>query len=154
MVQQFYDDERLNIVENFDEVEQPYTCEQWGEFAQENIPMIFTDGTPQWDFFLWDIFNLDCSSGTIIIDHKMRIRNVLDYFPSTSVIDIINGLLIELELSIADINGDDLINILDIVNLANLILFQDDIIELGDVNQDEIVNILDIIFIVNIILED
>ncbi|SVD14628.1 uncharacterized protein METZ01_LOCUS367482, partial [marine metagenome] len=43
------------------------------------------------------------------------------------------------------------INILDIIELANIIL-NDDSNEFGDVNNDGIINILDIITIVNIIL--
>ena len=153
MVQEYSADNRVLIVENFDEVEQPYTCEQWGAFAEENLPMIFTDGTPAWDFFLWDMFSLDCSAGTIVIDHNMRIRHVLDYFPS----DILNSviipeLMVELEASRPDINGDGLINILDIISLANIILY-DGLNELGDVNQDGQINILDIMVVVNIILE-
>ena len=153
MVQEYSSDNRILIIENFDEVEQPYTCEQWGAFAEENLPMIFTDGTPAWDFFLWDMFSLDCSAGTIVIDHNMRIRHVLDYFPS----DILNSviipeLIVELEASRPDINGDGLINILDIISLANIILY-DGLNELGDVNQDGQINILDIMVVVNIILE-
>ena len=153
MVQEYSDDNRMLIVENFDEFEQPYTCEQWGAFAEENLPIIFTDGTPAWDFFLWDMFSLDCSAGTIVIDHNMRIRHVLDYFPSEHLNDIvIPELLVELEDSRSDINGDGLINILDIISLANIIL-SDNLNELGDVNQDYEVNILDIMVIVNFILE-
>ena len=70
---------------NLDDLGQPYSCEQWGDFAEENLPMIFTDGTPSGDFFLWDVFNLNCSAGTIVIDHNMRIRHVLDYFPSENL---------------------------------------------------------------------
>ncbi len=151
MVQEYSDDNRILIVENFDEVEQPYTCEQWGAFAEENLPMIFTDGTPAWDFFLWDMFSLDCSAGTIVIDHNMRIRHVLDYFPSDSLSIIISTLLVELEDSRHDINGDGQINILDIISLANIILY-DNLNELGDINQDGAINILDIMTIVNLIL--
>ena len=152
MVQEYSDDNRILILENFDEVEQPYTCEQWGAFAEENLPMIFTDGTPAWDFFLWDLFSLNCSAGTIVIDHNMRIRHVLDYFPSDTLNSvIIPELLVELEESISDINGDGLINILDIISLANLILY-DSMNEFGDVNQDGQINILDIMVVVNIIL--
>ena len=152
MVQEYGDDNRMLIVENFDEIEQPYTCEQWGTFAEENLPMIFTDGTPAWDFFLWDMFSLNCSAGTIVIDHNMRIRHVLDYFPSDTLTSvIIPELLVELEESISDINGDGLINILDIISLANLILY-DSLNEFGDVNQDGQINILDIMVVVNIIL--
>ena len=151
MVQEYSADNRVLIVENFDEVEQPYTCEQWGAFAEENLPMIFTDGTPAWDFFLWDLFSLNCSAGTIVIDHNMRIRHVLDYFPSDSLSIIISTLLVELEDSRHDINGDGQINILDIISLANIILY-DNLNELGDLNQDGEANILDIMAIVNLIL--
>jgi len=153
MVQEYSDDNRILILENFDEVEQPYTCEQWGAFAEENLPMIFTDGTPAWDFFLWDLFSLNCSAGTIVIDHNMRIRHVLDYFPSDTLNSvIIPELLVELEESISDINGDGLINILDIISLVNLILYNS-LNEFGDVNQDGQINILDIMVVVNIILD-
>ena len=152
MVQEYSDDNRILILENFDEVEQPYTCEQWGAFAEENLPMIFTDGTPAWDFFLWDLFSLNCSAGTIVIDHNMRIRHVLDYFPADSLnSSILPALLVELEDSRLDINGDGLINILDIISLANIILY-DGLNDLGDVNRDGEINILDIMSIVNLIL--
>ena len=152
MVQEYGDDNRMLIVENFDEIEQPYTCEQWGTFAEENLPMIFTDGTPAWDFLLWDMFNLACSAGTIVIDHNMRIRHVLDYFPSDTLNNIIiPELLAELEESRHDINEDGLIDILDIISLANIILY-DGLNDLGDVNQDGEINILDIMAIVNLIL--
>ena len=153
MVNEYSDDNRIRIVENFDEVEQPYTCEAWGAFAEENLPMIFTDGTPAGDFFLWDLFSLNCSAGTIVNDHNMRIRHVLDYFPSDTLNSVIlPELLVELEESISDINGDGLINILDIICLANLILY-DSLNEFGDVNQDGQINILDIMVVVNIILD-
>ena len=152
MVNEYSDDDRILIVENFDEIQQPYSCEQWGDFAEENLPMIFTDGTPAWDFLLWDIFSLDCSAGTIVIDHNMRIRYVLDYFPSDYLNSIIiPELLVELEDSRHDINRDGQINILDIISLANIILY-DNLNELGDINQDGAINILDIMTIVNLIL--
>ena len=152
MVNEYSDDDRILIVENFDEIQQPYSCEQWGDFAEENLPMIFTDGTPSGDFFLWDVFNLNCSAGTIVIDHNMRIRHVLDYFPSDYLNSIIiPELLVELEDSRHDINRDGQINILDIISLANIILY-DNLNELGDINQDGEANILDIMAIVNLIL--
>ena len=103
-------------------------------------------------FFFWDLFSLNCSAGTIVIDHNMRIRYVLDYFPSENLNDnLIPELLVELEDSRSDINVDGQINILDIISLANIIL-SDQVNELGDVNQDYEVNILDILVIVNLIL--
>ena len=61
------------------------------------------------------------------------------------------GELCSWNVSTADINFDGYINILDIIELANIIL-NDDSNLFGDVNNDGIINILDIITIVNIIL--
>ena len=50
-----------------------------------------------------------------------------------------------------DINGDGILNILDLVSLVNLILsgnFEDS----GDVNGDEALNILDVVLLANLIL--
>ena len=52
---------------------------------------------------------------------------------------------------VGDINGDGIVNILDIVNAVNIVLsgnYQDEV----DLNGDGLNNILDIILIVNIIL--
>ena len=51
-----------------------------------------------------------------------------------------------------DMNGDGILNILDIVVLANLILSGDDSNPAGDLNQDATYNILDIVILVNLIL--
>ncbi len=50
-----------------------------------------------------------------------------------------------------DVNGDGTVNILDIVQLANMIL-SDDYQELADLNGDGNLNILDVVALVNIIL--
>ena len=51
-----------------------------------------------------------------------------------------------------DTNGDDLINVLDIVLLVNIVLGQSDSTSGSDVNGDGIINILDIVALVNIVL--
>ena len=51
-----------------------------------------------------------------------------------------------------DVNGDGILNILDLVSLANLIL-NDQYIASGDINQDSQLDILDIVNLVNLILE-
>jgi len=50
-----------------------------------------------------------------------------------------------------DVNSDEVVNILDIVQLANMIL-SGNYAENADLNNDGEVNILDIVAIVNIIL--
>ena len=52
---------------------------------------------------------------------------------------------------VGDINGDGILNILDIVSLVNLVLLGD-YDQAGDMNLDGIINILDIVFLVNVIL--
>ena len=50
-----------------------------------------------------------------------------------------------------DINGDGILNILDLVSLVNLVL-SDEVIDTGDLNEDGILNILDIVLLANLIL--
>ena len=56
-----------------------------------------------------------------------------------------NGLL-------GDVNGDGVLNVLDVVTLVNIILNNDDYILEGDMNQDGALDVLDIVTLVNIIL--
>ena len=55
--------------------------------------------------------------------------------------------------NLGDVNGDDIINVLDIIQVVNLILINE-YEENGDLNQDEVINVLDVIQIVNIILNN
>jgi hypothetical protein len=57
-----------------------------------------------------------------------------------------------MDLTLGDLNGDGILNILDIVILANLILSGYDSNPAGDLNQDGDYNILDIVILVNLIL--
>jgi len=53
---------------------------------------------------------------------------------------------------LGDVNGDAIVNILDIVTTINLILSGNEYLSSADLNSDGIVNILDIVTLVNIIL--
>ena len=53
---------------------------------------------------------------------------------------------------LGDINGDGILNILDLVSLVNLIL-SNEYIDIGDLNADDILNVLDIVLMVNLILD-
>ena len=53
---------------------------------------------------------------------------------------------------VGNINGDNSINILDVVLLANLILDEDNSNDCADINDDDNINILDIVQLTNIIL--
>lgn len=52
-----------------------------------------------------------------------------------------------------DLNGDDIINVLDIITLVNMVVAGDPYDSEADLNSDGIINILDIITLVNIVLE-
>ena len=56
------------------------------------------------------------------------------------------------EVNPGDINGDDTINILDVVLLVNMILDSTDFSSTADLNGDNVVNILDVVLLVNLIL--
>ena len=59
-------------------------------------------------------------------------------------------------LLLGDVNGDDTLNVLDIVQIVNYVLgtieFSDSQILSADVNGDSLVNVLDIVTLVNMIL--
>jgi len=57
-----------------------------------------------------------------------------------------------MDFILGDMNEDGILNILDIVILANLIISGDDSNPAGDLNQDGSQNILDIVTLVNLIL--
>ena len=123
----------------------PYSCVEWGDIGQEGIPLIAeTNG----QFYNW--FSIGNYYGVIIVlDHNMVFR----YYGSNAnqVINIVNQILIEISL-IGDINGDNTINIQDIIIVINIILGELPIQDSADLNQDGFVNILDILQLVTLIL--
>ena len=58
----------------------------------------------------------------------------------------------EEEEIVGDLNGDGLINIVDIVSLVNIILYIGEYNSTGDVNEDGTLNVVDIVIMVNWIL--
>ena len=51
-----------------------------------------------------------------------------------------------------DVNGDEMLNVLDVVIIANMIL-ADDFNTIADMNKDGTLNVLDLVILVNIILD-
>ena len=51
-----------------------------------------------------------------------------------------------------DINGDAVLNVLDVVLMVNMALNLDDQNDCADINSDDIINILDIVLLINLIL--
>ena len=67
------------------------------------------------------------------------------------------ALLIELISSgggmLGDVNGDSIVNVLDIIQIVNIAIGSQEFDESADVNDDGVVNVLDVVQVVNIILE-
>ena len=57
----------------------------------------------------------------------------------------------EIDFELGDINNDFIINVLDVIEVANLIQ-NNSYNQFADINNDQIINILDAILIINIIL--
>ena len=55
---------------------------------------------------------------------------------------------------LGDLNGDSLINVVDIVQLVNIALGLSPEITAADINEDGIINVLDVIQLVNIVLDN
>ena len=53
---------------------------------------------------------------------------------------------------LGDLNGDGIINVLDIVTMVNIVLNGGDYNPLADLNFDNIINVLDIVLLINLIL--
>ena len=137
----------VRIITNLDDIGQPYSCTQWGDLGQENLPVIIQPNT-QYQIHSW--FSLSGYFGNIVIlDPNMVYR----YYGSDidEIYNIINQILEEEDWIIGDIDFNHIINVQDIVLLVNFILDSSYGFS-ADVNNDQIVNIQDIIVIINIIL--
>ena len=128
---------------------------------------ISNDGGSQWTNFV----NISSStsawtkaefflSGIINMTSQMQFKFVAEDSGEGSLVEAaIDDFLIELISApepslLGDLNGDETINILDIVILVNMVLdVEEPDYYNGDVNGDGVLNILDIIQVINIALE-
>ena len=133
---------------------QPYSCESWGDFGAEGIPLVFYGDT-----FTTQFVDLGFPL-YVILDHTMTIR-YRDMFPSTWILNNkINQYLSMLPPTIGDLNFDGSINIQDVILLVYIalnssagILPTEQELVIGDIYLDGEINIIDIVGLVNIILD-
>ena len=118
-----------------------FTAMQGGAFRLPNGNTLITDcdsahilEVTDEGIIVWEYTDIATSNTVIARSQKYA----LDYFDDSDSL-------------LGDINGDDILNILDLVSLVNLVL-SDDYIVLGDLNEDGILNILDIVLLANLIL--
>ena len=58
----------------------------------------------------------------------------------------------QVQFILGDLNGDGIVNILDVIQTINIILYDGNYNHLADINMDENINILDIVQLIDIIL--
>lgn len=119
-------------------------------------------GEDQYEYILKDVSGTELISGsitgtTLTIDvSDLPSSNYILEMYSVHAPDKMQIFVFNLHGSVAlgDMNGDGVLNVLDIVILANLILAGDNSNLTGDLNQDGTQNILDIVNLVNLILDN
>ena len=144
-------DDRVSVMQNLDDIGQPYNCEGWADFNDTDSFNIIDDGN---GYFLLNLFAIDNYwHSTVIIDHNMVFRyyGCGDTNNSEHLINIIDEILFEIESAVGDMNNDGGFNIQDVIILANIILNQENNVQ-ADMNSDTLINVQDIILLINIIL--
>ena len=112
---------------------------------------------------VWEDFLGDANAPRkqiVLLDEDLNSRYVFQYsggsLNNSEVTELLNAIQVlvdELSVLLGDLNGDQNLNVLDVILLVNMAL---GILETdlnGDMNQDGGVNILDVVLLVNIILE-
>ena len=131
-----------------------------GNFVDENsltFPILFDPGSNGGvdGGHTYDLYYLPNDGSPYPRDFIVNTEGILEYANNEIdmewMIYIIENLL-GLSNLIGDINGDENLNILDIVLITNLILSDSSYNETADLNQDGGINILDIIVLISIIL--
>ena len=153
----------------------------WQEYQNENVIMVGISNTMNIDSFIdensltfpilfdpgsnggvdggdtYDLYYLPNDGSPYPRDFIVGPDGILEYANNEIdiawMIDIIEELLDFNEQILGDVNQDGILNILDIVSIINIILFEADYNPLADLNQDNGVNILDVVILVSMILD-
>ena len=94
-VEEYWEDnENVAIVDFLDDVDQPYSCSQWGSVGNPDLPIIINDGDYDFHDQFYDIYPTN-----VFIDHEMRVHAILDtLFTAESVNVTIQEMLDNMEL--------------------------------------------------------
>ena len=122
-----------------------------GNWTNENDASVCADNSPYNIWSEWDASQRDL----YILDHEGNVvfhENVTGGLPS-NLSSIIIDLISEIpdDTVWGDVNGDEILNVLDVVVMVNLVLSGSyDVV--ADLNSDGTLNVLDIVLLVGIIL--
>ena len=158
--QQYEDNEHVKFLIGLSDLNQPYSCQDWGNVPNGGASQIIHDTSSQ----IWSLFE---SSGavpsTVWIDHNMQIHSMANNTGSWSLTNKIEEMLEncgslcqESNVMLGDTNFDENINIQDVILIINFILNnstpEGDEVIAAYFNVDGIINILDVIQVVQQIL--
>ena len=121
-----------------------------------NSPWVQDMSGTVWENFLGD--SEAPRKQVVLLDQDLMLRYNFQYAGSSlnnseiqELLDAIEILINELSL-LGDLNGDAILNVLDVILLVNMALGQMEADLNGDLNGDDIINVLDVVLLVNIIL--
>ena len=117
-----------------------------------NDAMVAADSSPypywsDWDADQRDLYVLDHEKQIIFHENVTNGLNEEEVY--SIVVDLINN--IPNDIMLGDINGDETLNVLDIVMMINMILSNEYSL-VADVNEDGFINVLDVVVMVNILV--
>ena len=122
-----------------------------------NAPWVQDPSEEVWDIFLGE--NAPRRQ-IVLLDHNLEKRFQEQYGGSlndqeeTELLLAIQELIDEASIITGDMNGDNNLNVLDVIILVNMALGNSEIDLNGDMNGDNGINILDVVLLVNIILSN
>ena len=122
-----------------------------------NAPWVQDLSEEVWDAFLGE--NAPRRQ-IVLLDHNLEKQfqqqygGPLNNQEETELLLAIQELIDEASIILGDMNGDDNLNVLDVIIIVNMALGNIEIDLNGDINGDNGVNILDVVLLVNIILNN
>ena len=162
LAQNFEFDSRLKIMQNLDDIGQPYNCEGWANSCGGVSYDIIDDGSNGADdYFLQSLFGLNNYFHSIVIlDENMVFRYFFDAWYDTintsDLIEIIRDMLNSIDYTLGDFNYDSNLDILDVILIVNIIIYENELDQstasMIDMNYDSQIDITDVIEVINIIL--
>ena len=137
-----------------DDINQPYSCEGWGNLGTTTNDLVVDDGVSNYDFF--NILNHEgCLPTYVFIDQNMVVHyksnSISTQLANDTIEEMLNNCGQICQQISGDINFDNAVNIQDVIIVINMILASQYNIY-ADMNNDQILNIQDVISLINIIL--
>jgi len=164
IVDDWSDNDGVFIFNALMDMNQPYSCEQWGDMGIINIPVIVNDGNGGGNS-IFSFFNTGSAiPSTVFIDHEMRVQYMSNQVTSNQANNIIENMLDDCTMcGNPDYDSDFVLNETDnCPNDYNPEQEDEDYDNIGDVcdschnmsgdpNDDLFINITDVILTVNLI---